>query len=331
MKTFPAMATIVCLLVLALPVSGHAFGPRPQAPPESKRTEVLTNVSSSAAAISLGAIHDRISAANGFGGGAGTGMASGNAPLGIGVWAAGAGLNFSGSQPDTQFRGNLFSGMLGVDKQAGSLLVGVALGAENLDLATKYNSGSIAYDGLSVIPYLSYAIQKDLLVDASFGYTSLFYTIRETQRDENPSLYPDTKPTGHTSADRLVSSVGITKYLTLDKLLLSGRLGTMYLNESKSSYSLDTLSYGSTDIYVWQGSFALRAAYDLGAFKPTAGLTYTQDFSRSGRKSDVWGTDLDLGFSYALNDRCVLGLSGIFGLREDLTKAGGMLSLRYDF
>ena len=45
----------------------------------------------------------------------------------------------------------------------------------------------------------------------------------------------------------------------------------------------------------------------------------------------MWGTDFDLGFNYNVTDSFLLGVTGTYGIRENLTKTGGMLNARYDF
>ena len=70
----------------------------------------------------------------------------------------------------------------------------------------------------------------------------------------------------------------------------------------------------------------------MGEFKPFLGATYMQDFIKSGGKNDdMWGTDFDLGFNYNVTDSFLLGVTGTYGIRENLTKTGGMLNARYDF
>ncbi len=227
-------------------------------------------------------------------------------------------------KPEGNYNGNLATATVGVDKLFGSLLVGVGFGFEKLDLTTKYNDGKMLYDGFSIIPYVSYSITNDLVADASFSYVWLDYTMKDTQAGVG---YSD-----HMAANRMVTTAGLTQYLSMDKFLLSGRLGTMYLNEHQGSYLLNASEYGKSGIYTWQGSLGLRGTYDMGAFKPFLGATYMHDFLKSGAKTtDIWGSDFDLGFSYNVTESFVLGLTGTFGLRETLTKVGGMVNIRYDF
>jgi len=254
----------------------------------------------------------------------GTGLSAGDNPMGLGVWAMGGGMYLNHAKFGANYRGGLRLATVGVDKQFGSLLLGVGFGNENLDLTTHYNNGSIVYDGFSVIPYLSYAITQDLVADASLIYAWLSYTVRDQVNVLQDRDYTD--------AYRRVVSAGLTKYLTFNKLLLSGRLGTMYMNEHQDLYHLNGNRYGDSGVYNWQGMANLRGTYDLGAFKPFVGATFSTDLVKSGKSSiDTWGSDFDLGFSYNLTDSFQFGLTGTYGLREYMTKAGGMLNVRYDF
>jgi hypothetical protein len=338
------------LLLSACMFSSEAFaaaGPTSNTTNEQNQSQITSNVAQVAATANMGMISTRITGltapggfssggTGGFGtggtggaGGAGgtggfsRGQSSGNGPEGIGVWALGGSTYLDSSKSGAKYDGSLSNAMVGVDKQIDSLLFGVGFGYENLDLTTKYNSGKMEYDGWSIVPYMSYSITKELVADASFSYTWLNYTMKDTQVGLKYSDSMD--------ANRMVTSVGITDYMSFDKFLLSARLGTLYLNEHQGSYQLKTTQYGDAGVYTWQGNLGVRGTYDLGAFKPFVGVTYMQDFVKSGSNSDMWGTDFDLGFNYSVSDSFQLGLSGTYGIRENLDKVGGMLTIRYDF
>jgi len=287
---------------------------------EKNQSQITSEVAKAAATANVGMISNRITAVTA----GNSGQSSGNGPMGIGVWGLGSGVYLDNTKSGANYDGSLYTGMIGMDKQLGDLLVGVAAGYEKLDLTTKYNSGNMEYDGWSVVPYLSYSISKDLVLDASFSYTWLDYTMKDTQAGVKYSDSMD--------AHRMVTSAGLTQYIDWDKFLFSARLGTLYLNEHQDSYLLNATNYGSAGIYTWMGSLGLRAQYDMGAFKPFVGATYMQDFMKSGDSdTDMWGADFDLGFNYIPADGWVVGLTGTYGVREDMYKAGGMLNVRYDF
>ncbi|MDO9083285.1 MAG: autotransporter outer membrane beta-barrel domain-containing protein, partial [Humidesulfovibrio sp.] len=311
MKANTLALSCVCLLVLALPLSVLAAGgPGPNEPAVNQEAQASTTstVGSVAATASAGAISSRITTRTGSGGGSGgggsggsgggqsgTGQSSGDTPAGIGVWALGGANFLDNIKNNANYNGSLMTATVGMDKLFGSLLVGVGFGFEKLDLTTKYNEGKMLYDGFSIIPYVSYSITNDLVADASFSYVWLDYTMKDTQTGV---VYSD-----QMAANRMVTTAGLTQYLSMDKFLLSGRLGTMYLNEHQGSYQLNTSEYGKSGIYTWQGSLGLRGTYDMGAFKPFLGATYMHDFLKSGAKTtDMWGSDFDLGFSYNVTE-----------------------------
>lgn len=328
MKTKYIALLAACLVALALPAPVFAIlGPSTN----DSAPAAAADAGSSSSSVTTKAISAHItsvagpagfSAASGAGGP--TGLSSGDNPLGLSVWGSGGGEYHSNSRTGHNYDGSLLLTTIGLDKVFGSLLAGVALGYEKLDLTTKYNDGKMRYDGYSLTPYLSYAITKDLLLDASFSYTLLDYTMKDTQVGVG---YSDTM-----DADRQVTTLGVTKYLTLDKLLLSGRVGTMYLNEHQGSYRLNIKSFSTAGIYTWQGSLGGLATYDMGTFKPFLGVTFMKDFIKSGgTTNDMWGADLDLGFNHKVTDALSLGLTGTFGVREDMHKVGGMLNISYNF
>lgn len=318
-----------CLLVLVLPAVILASS-------NTTNEENTSSSSQTVGSIAATAIQNRITARPGTGGGSGgsggglsdsqfgTGQSAGDNPAGIGLWALGSANFLDNIKDGAKYDGSLSTATVGVDKLFGSLLVGVGLGFEKLDLTTKYNVGKMNYDGFSVTPYASYSISNELVADASLSYTWLDYTMKDTQAGVG---YSD-----QMGANRMVGNIGLTRYLSLDKLLLSGRLGTMYMNEHHDSYRLNTTTYSSTSIYNWQGSVGLRGTYDMGKFKPFLGATYMADLLKSGAiTNDMWGADVDLGFTYNLSDTFLLGLTGTYGARENLTKTGCMLNIRYDF
>lgn len=338
MKTNKLMAAATCLLALLTFGAGSALASGSNETNEKNQSQISSDVAKAAASANVGMLGTRISAmtgpSGGFGGGTGgatggglgggLGQGSGNGPMGIGVWALGSGTYMDNSKSGARYDGSLFTGMIGADKQMGDLLVGLAVGYENLDLTTKYNSGKMEYDGWSVVPYLSYSITRDIVLDASFSYTWLDYTMKDTQAGVK---YSDSM-----NANRMVTSAGVTGYMDWDKFLFSARLGTLYLNEHQGSYRLNATDYSKAGIYSWSGTLGLRAQYDMGAFKPFVGATYMQDFIKSGSDSyDMWGTDFDLGFNYMPADGWVIGLTGTYGVRDNLNKAGGLLNVRYDF
>lgn len=327
MKTNKLVLTCACLVSLLLGANfAFASASGSNTTNQQNQQTITSAVAQVAATANVGMLSTRISAMTNPGGGTsgGRGQSSGNGPEGIGVWALGGYNWLDSSKSGAKYDGSLMNAMVGADKQMGSLLVGLGFGYENLDLTTKYNSGKMEYDGYSLVPYMSYSFSKDLVADASFSYTWLDYTMKDTQGGVS---YSDTM-----NANRMVTSAGLTQYMSFDKLLLSGRVGSLYLNEHQGSYKLNTVDYGKAGIYTWQGSLGLRGTYDMGALKPFAGITYMQDFLKSGGKDvDMWGADFDLGLNYAPADRWNVGLTGTYGVREDLTKAGGLLNVRYDF
>lgn len=320
MRITKKLSTMAVSLMLTLLVSGIAMASSSttNTTAEQTKNEISSQVAAAAATANIGMINNRITAMTGN-----TGLSSGGA-MGMGAWALGGYNYLDSSKSGGKYDGTLANFMVGMDKQFGSLLVGVSFGFETLDLTTKYNSGKMEYDGWSVVPYLSYSFSKDLVADASFGYTWLDYTMKDTQ---GATSYSDDM-----SANRMVTSLGLTKYMSFDKLLLSGRVGTLYLHEHQGSYKLNNTNYGQSGIYTWQGSLAVRGTYDFGQFKPFLGATYMQDFLKSGGKEDdMWGADFDLGVNYAPAANWTVGLTGIYGIREDLTKVGGLLNVRYEF
>jgi hypothetical protein len=145
---------------------------------------------------------------------------------------------------------------------------------------------------------------------------------------KNPSLLEDFGEAFNSSITRrFFTSAGLTHAGRLGSWALSGRLGGLYLHQSKTYDQVMGPSPDGWDLF--QASLGGRAVYLAGDFKPYLGLTYLRDIGRSG--SDTTGADFHLGFSWAMNSCSELVLESVYGLRDKLDKYGGRLAFQLNF
>lgn len=294
---------------------------------------VAVNTMQTAVTASTGMVTSRIAAVQAPGGGgvnpAASGKSSGNGANGFGVWALGGAYYLDSSKSGAKYDGGLYSAMVGIDKEVGRALVGVAFGYEGLDLDTNFNSGSLKYNGFTVMPYASYAITDDIIADLSLGATWLNYDIKDTQNNEVGRAQ---RYSSSYDAMRYVVSGGVSKYFLIDKWTLSARLGGLYAHESQDSYRVGFSDISKQNIEIGQVSLGGKAAYDMGnGFQPFFAATYRQDVAKSGPNDDMAGGDFDLGFNWQATDQLKLGLTGTYGIRENFSMVGGMANIRFEF
>jgi len=341
---FKGLASLAIVLLLAAPARAYDdesdFVAEDLSQSPTTVREITRTATVAAVQAALDAILDRNAALYGFAGAAtaetgATGASGGNGGAGVGVWIS-SGWQYMDTSGSQWSRGGLTTVTGGIDKKIGNAVVGVAVGGEWLRLKMS-ESGKFHYDGFSLTPYCSYALQPTLVLDAAMGLG--------WQDNYQKSTYFGSDGQWHNMNDtydswRLFTSAGLSKYWSFDNWVVSGRLGAMYLHQNASSYTLRgegvlpfandfvDVSKNTTDLF--QLSLGGRVGYRLGNFNPFVGVTYVQDVAKSGRQRDFVGVDFQLGCTYRAGNFS-LGLTGTYGVRQNSQKIGGMLNFRLEF
>ena len=195
-----------------------------------------------------------------------------------GVWGM-TGVNWLGNnQSGVNFDGNVVTAMAGFDYRIfDPLVAGVALGYQWVDLTTHFNSGFLKSGGLTVMPYVSYAITPNLVADASFGLGFNNYNTSRINSNSTESI------SGHANSLRSLGSANVTYYHLTGNWTLSGKVGTILANEHQY-YSVEsnaTRQY-PLDTFLGELSVGGKAAYRYKLFTPHIGLNYVYDYALQG-------------------------------------------------
>ena len=222
---------------------------------QSSTVTTSTAVLKAAASQTSGMISDRVATAldggsafqvshNGFS--ASTGMAAGDHAGKIGAWAGGSWSSVEDDNASTEFDGNVYSGMVGIDyRVTPKVVVGLSLGYESTDIDTVYNGfggqdGNIDADGYTIAPYVGYKILDNVSANLTVGYSDLEY---DTSRYD-----PNTgnKITGTTDAQRYFVNASVQgDQMFQGNWHARGKVSVFYASEEKDAFT-ETESTGST-------------------------------------------------------------------------------------
>jgi len=215
-----------------------------------------------------------------------SGMSAGNSFSGWGIWASYNNSGFDADlpinslvQPIASYDAKQHNVMIGADKLLmGKLVIGLALGYEDTDIATAYNGGNNEIEGFSVVPYFAYLINDVFSIDAAAGYTTLDYN---TDRIDNVS---GGTIVGEFDADRWFITSGINATLVHNQWIFGARAGYLYTEEKQDGYTETGPNTAriirDRHIDLSQGILALNISYSFGWLEPYAHLAYHNDLGR---------------------------------------------------
>lgn len=204
-----------------------------------------------------------------------TGVASGDAGLGIGVWFSPSNSWSSSSDPVNKFSGTLQNFLLGADyKVTPNLLGGIALGFENSSFATAFNSGTLGNQGISATPYFGLSMFDHRLIwNVMGGYT---YNMGQETRSafESPSIR------GNFTGQRWMFSTNLTSVVPVaDSWSVVPAIGFLAAWDHRFNF---TESSGNTplknDSVLVEGRFGAKVNYAFAKADVFAGAYYLHDF-----------------------------------------------------
>ncbi len=202
----------------------------------------------------------------------------------FGVWAMQGTSLISNDQTSTKMWGNVITVMGGFDyKPVDPLLLGLGVGWEHVYVKTRFNDGWVQGDGLTLMPYASYAILPTTIVDSSFGLTFMDYDTRRYSALNNGDVDGDYNTT------RTLWAVNINQYFLVERWSFLARISHLYANEYRPSYDDDANnSFESMNSYLGELQFAARATYSWDRFSPYLGAAYVVDYAlRSPQDTDI--------------------------------------------
>jgi len=244
-----------------------------------------------------------------------------------GVWGM-TGVNWLGSSlSGSNFDGNLVTAMAGFDYRIiDPLVAGLALGYQWVDLTTHYNSGFLKSGGLTVMPYVSYAITPNLVADASFGLGFNNYNKSSANANAVQEI------TGHYNTLRVLGSTNITYYHLVGNWTFSGRIGNILANEHQY-YSVDNSGtrHYPTDTFLGELSVGGKAAYRYKLLTPHIGLNYVYDYvlQGGGDRDEVQGI---VGVGLQATERLLLNVDCSNSFFREYTRNTSLTgTLRFEF
>lgn len=111
------------------------------------------------------------------------------------------------------------------------LLLGVAFGYQWVESESAFNGGTTETDGFTIAPYAALLLNDVFSVDATGGYSPLDYD----QARISPT--DGTTTAAEFDSDRWFAAVNLNALTTLDKWVLSARLGYLYTEEEQDAYT----------------------------------------------------------------------------------------------
>lgn len=191
------------------------------------------------------------------------------------IWSAASYDGFRRNDIGGDYHGGVINGVVGYDRLVTrSLILGVALGFENVDIVTGYDAGTLKANSGAIAPYVGIILTDWLVLDASLGYTKIAY---DFMRMSNA-----TKVTGKTDATRYFGSIDLTAAQHYDRLKVFGQLGYLELSETQSNYTeSNNTNHQANTIFFGQVHATIGTGYDvdtgIGTVTPSVSVRYEYD------------------------------------------------------
>lgn len=263
------------------------------------------------------------------------GLSTGETEKGVGLWASPSNSWISSSDPWAKFSGTMQNMMSGIDyKMSQDSLVGLAVGFENTDIDTKFNSGTVNNEAISFTPYVGVGF-FDRRITWDFMGSYAYYS--GTQKRE----YSGSQTVkGEYTGQRWMLSSDLNGNLAVtDHFALTPTVGAMVAWDHRFRfYESDGSRPLKNDSGVIEGKLALRGTYALETIDLYGIGAFLHDFlqdqditapDQHTPRNEVMAT---LGMSYSMSDQETLSLelSNSF-LRQYTHQTSLSANYRYTF
>ncbi|WP_130471106.1 autotransporter outer membrane beta-barrel domain-containing protein [Candidatus Magnetaquicoccus inordinatus] len=261
------------------------------------------------------------------------GMAAGGGAAEFGVWGQGTYTHLKKSETALEMDGDVQNYVAGADyKWSSTLLTGLALSFEHHDITTKFNAGTLTGNGLSVIPYLGYTINKSWTGDIQLGYSWLDYDTTNTNRTV----------TGSYDAHRVFAGGNLVGNYAYSNWRYQPKVGLFYVEETQDRYAesngtivpesitkLGRLSAGTKLGYLTDAGIPyMKVMGEWDFTKPDASLKTNSQYSHI----DDGGAVVGLGYEFnkaGLTGSLEVNNNSVF--RQDLDLWTIAVRARYEF
>lgn len=203
-----------------------------------------------------------------------TGLNAGDkATIPYGIWGNYTYTDYENDLSTTAFEGSSHGFLGGIDFSIwDNTVLGIALGYENSDIDTTFNSGNQDTDSFTIAPYFGAILNDTLSVDFNIGYSKVEYDQFRTVSGARITSSPD--------ADRWFSSINMNAIKFVDQWVFGGRVGALFASSVIDSYTESNGTLISENrTKVGTVSIAGDVAYSFNHFEPFLNLAYNYDFS----------------------------------------------------
>ncbi len=213
-----------------------------------------------------------------------TGINAGDGMINVGMWVSGTYTDYKNDFALTAFDGDTMLGLVGIDiAPTDNVLLGVALGYENSDINTLFNSGTQESDGYTVAPYFGIILNDYFSIDGSFGYSDIktdqFRLIQVIAPGANAVL------TSSPSSERYFATLNLNAITYVGNWVLGARGGALYAKNKQEAFTEISsiplvvpapVPETETKLKLWY--LGGDIAYGVGLFEPFASFMYEKDF-----------------------------------------------------
>ena len=267
----------------------------------------------------------------------------------ISVWGSFNRNNLDDDFFNTSYDSDTNSFLVGADIQPqDNMVAGIAIGYEDTDVDTIFNSGEQDQDGITIAGYFGYLINDNFSIDASAGYTSVEYDQSRIATGVDPNFFTVAGSTvsSEFDADRYFIAGNVNGFWVHNNWLLGANAGLVWGEEDQDDFteSSGAISAGFAGQDFETGLLRIggNVAYDnQSGFTPYFGLEYLNEFERDDivlspglaqPENDEDEFVLTLGVSYFGNQ----SISGDINVnvsvgRDDIDNRNAYLMLRTEF
>ncbi len=213
-----------------------------------------------------------------------SGINAGDSTINIGVWTSGTYTNYEDDFVSTAFEGDTLLGLVGFDiSPTRNLIIGVALGYEDTDITTTFNSGTQESEGYTVAPYFGLVLNNYFSIDGSFGYTDI-----DTDQSRLTQVFvPGVNAvlTSSPSSERWFATLNLNAVTYLGNWVLGGRGGALYAKNEREAFTETSstplvvptpVAESESKLKLWY--LGADVAYGMGSFEPFANAAYEREF-----------------------------------------------------
>ena len=201
-----------------------------------------------------------------------TGVSAGNAPK-AGVWVQGGYTFVEGDDTGGEFDGEVINFLVGADYKINpKMVLGVALGYEDLDIDTDFNNGTFEGQGFGITPYFGMALTPQWSIQVLGGWTNVEYDTTRNNGAISSSF----------DATRIFGSAAIVGNIKLtNKLVAAPKLAILHLAEDQdgTTDSAGNVTTGET-IDLGRISFGGTLSYLAGGVSPFIRVLGEYDYAK---------------------------------------------------